>query len=83
MKLVGSHSSKSSPFMMKVMTLYFVSDARNMMTALILVMSVLVWLALTVFFQSVVVEFSLQSHRYARKVLYPNGKWGCISFHYF
>jgi hypothetical protein len=29
MKLVGSHSSKSSPFMMKVMTLYFVSDTRN------------------------------------------------------
>jgi hypothetical protein len=47
MKLVGSDSSKSSPFMMKVMALYFMSDTRNMMTALILVMSVLVWLALT------------------------------------
>jgi hypothetical protein len=47
MKLVGSNSSNSSPFMMKVMALYFVSDACNMMTALILVMSVSVWLALT------------------------------------
>jgi hypothetical protein len=59
---VRSHGSSSLLFIMKVMVLYFVSDTHKVVTALI---SCLFCKTKTQesYLQSVVVEFSLQSHR--------------------
>jgi hypothetical protein len=51
MNSVGSHGSSSLPFVMKVMVCHFVSDSHEVMTALIVVLSLIV-----------VVEISLQLH---------------------
>jgi uncharacterized protein YqhQ len=53
MRSVRSCGSSSLLFIMKVMVLYFVSDTHKVVTALISCL----------YLQSVVVEFSLQSHR--------------------
>ncbi len=53
MNSVGSHGSSSLPFVMKVMVCHFVSDSHEVMTALIVVLPLIV-----------VVEISLQLHRY-------------------
>jgi uncharacterized membrane protein YkvI len=52
MNLVGSHSSSSLLFVMKVMVCHFVSDSHEVMTALIVVLPLIV-----------VVEISLQLHQ--------------------
>jgi hypothetical protein len=52
MNSVGSHGSSSLPFVMKVMVCHFVSDSHEVMTALIVVLSLIV-----------VVEISLQLHQ--------------------
>ncbi len=52
MNSVGSHDSSSLPFVMKVMVCHFVSDSREVMTALIVMLPLIV-----------VVEMSLQLHR--------------------
>ncbi len=52
MNSVGSHGSLSLPFTMKVMVCHFVSDAHEVMTALIVVLPIIV-----------VVEISLQLHQ--------------------
>ncbi len=52
MNLVGSHGSLSLPFVMKVMVCHFVSDAHEVMTALIVMLPLIV-----------VVEISLQLHQ--------------------
>jgi hypothetical protein len=64
MKSVGSHCSWSLIFMVKAMVWYFVS---KVMIALILVVLVLVLLDPTLhrYLQSVLLEFSMQSHRCA------------------
>jgi hypothetical protein len=53
MNSVGSHGSSSLPFAMKVMVCHFVSDSREVMTALIVMLPLIV-----------VVEISLQLHRF-------------------
>jgi len=52
MNSVGSHSSLSLPFVMKVMVCHFVSNSHEVMTALIVVLPLIV-----------VVEISLQLHQ--------------------
>jgi hypothetical protein len=52
MNSVGSHGSSSLPFLMKVMVCHFVSDSREVMAALIVVLPLIV-----------VVEISLQLHQ--------------------
>jgi hypothetical protein len=52
MNSMGSHGSSSLPFVMTVMVCHFVSDSREVMTALIAVLPLIV-----------VVEISLQLHQ--------------------
>ncbi len=52
MNSVGSHGTSSLPFVIKVMVCHFVSNSQKVMTALIVVLSLIV-----------VVEISLQLHQ--------------------